>query len=53
MVGDTGEFILIAYDVGVVEFLHDVDLLIDILLKEWFLLDVGLADDLHRIHHIR
>ena len=32
-----------------VELLHDVDLLVDVLLQEGFLLDVGLADDLHRI----
>ena len=36
-----------------VELLHDVDLLVDVLLQEGFLLDVGLADDLHRVHHVR
>lgn len=43
---------LIADDVGMVELLHDVDLLVDILLEERLLLDVHLADDLDRIHEV-
>lgn len=33
-------------DVGVVEFLHDIDFLVDVLLEEGLLLEVRLADDL-------
>jgi hypothetical protein len=48
----TGELILVADDVGVVQFLHDIDLLVDVLLQEGLLLDMQLADDLHRVKHI-
>lgn len=37
---------LVADDVRMVEFFHDVDLLVDVLLEEGFLLDVQFADDL-------
>ena len=35
-----------------VELLHDVNLLVDVLLQEGLPLDVQFADDLHRIQHI-
>lgn len=34
------------------QFLHDVDLLVDILLQEGFLLYVQFADDLDRVEHV-
>lgn len=37
---------LVADDVRMVEFFHDVDLLVDVLLKKGFLLDMQFADDL-------
>ena len=50
--GCTGELLLIADDVGMVQFLHDIDLLVDVLLQEGLLLYVQFADDLHGIQHI-
>lgn len=43
---------LVADDVGVVQLLHNVDLLVDVLLKEGLLLYVLLADDLHRVQNL-
>jgi hypothetical protein len=48
----TGELILISHNVVVVELLHDVDLLIDVFLKEGLLLYVAFADYLHRVEQI-
>ena len=42
----TGELVLVSDDIGVVQFLHDVDLLVDVLLQEGLLLDLRLGDDL-------
>ncbi len=42
----------IADDVGVVEFLHDVDLLVYVLLQEGFALYMQLADDLNCVEHV-
>lgn len=43
---------LVSDYVGMVEFFHDVDLLVNVFLKEWLFLDVLLADDLDRVRHI-
>lgn len=48
----TGELIFVSYDVGMVEFFHDVNLLIDVFLQEGFLLDVCLADDFDSVELI-
>jgi len=42
----TGELLFVADDVRVVELLHDVDFLVDVLLEKGLLLDILLADDL-------
>lgn len=42
----TGELLFVADDVRVVELLHDVDFLVDVLLEKGLLLDMLLADDL-------
>ena len=42
----TGELVLVTDDIGVIKFLHDVDLLVNVFLQERFLLDMLLADDL-------
>lgn len=49
----TGELVLVSDDIGVVQFLHDVDLLVDVLLQEGLLLDVQLADDLDSVQRLR
>ena len=41
----TREFKLIFDYVGMVQFLHDVDFLVDVLLQEGFPLDMALIDD--------
>ena len=49
--GGTSEFVLISNDVRMIEFFHDVDLLVDVLLKEGFFFYVLLADDLDRVRY--
>jgi hypothetical protein len=43
---------LVAHYIGMVQLLHDCDFLVDVLLKEGFLLYVHLADDLHRVKDV-
>lgn len=45
----TCELVLVSYDIGVVQFLHDVYLLVYVFLEEGLLLDVHFADDLHGV----
>lgn len=52
MAVSTCERFLMLDNIGVVKFFHDVDLLINILLQEWFLFEVDLADDLDCIELI-
>lgn len=43
---------LIANNIGMVQFFHDVDLLVDIFLEEGFLLNVKFAYDLNCVENI-
>jgi len=48
----TGELLFVADDVRVVELLHDVDFLVDVLLEKGLLLDMLLADDLDGVEDL-
>jgi len=48
----TGELLFVADDVRVVELLHDVNFLVDVLLEKGLLLDMLLADDLDGVEDL-
>jgi len=48
----TWEFILISDNIGMIELLHDINLLIDVFLKKGLLLNVGFANDFDSVVHI-